>query len=342
MAIALKTKDDVRIFLGEQTTWGTALTAASNFNMTTPAFGSELDIDLAALDNDVQIRTPNRSNSGRRTLDRGNIQHDYKGASPKITLSGDAKFNDLAQFLYAVMQNVSEGALTPFEKTFQFPSTQPDFTASAGWFGSVIVEDDSASSVNKLIRDVICRKLTLTCDPTSNQGRLQIAAEMIGRGAPTLNLAQVSGTKAITPQEFYYFHDIKTFEGNANALAPVSIQIEIENNARPISVDIATAGDFRTYALGPYTVKATLRVLYEANARAIQALQGTTIEHPWTIIWGTVGTDGYLSIALRGQPGPALDVNEDEKTIDFNLTGVYNAGALPLIVVMGDAIDRAW
>lgn len=342
MAIAVKTKNDLKILMGEQSTWGTALTAAANFNMATPVFGSVLDVDPTSIDNDVKIRLPNRSNTGLRTLDRRNIQHDYKGSSPKITLSGDAKYNDLAQLLYAVMQNVSEGALTPFEKTFTFPATQPDFTAGGGWFGSIIVEDDSASSVNKLIRDVICRKLTLTCDPESNQGRAQISAEMIGRGAPTLNLAQASGTNTAAPQEFYYFHDIKVFTGNGSTLAPVSIKIEIENNARPISVDGTTLGDFKTYALGSYTVKATLRVLYEANARAIQAVQGTTVDHSWVLSWGTVSTDGYLNFVLQAQPGPAPDVNEDEKTIDFNLTGIVSGGVGPLTVVMADGIDRAW
>lgn len=169
-----------------------------------------------------------------------------------------------------------------------------------------------------------------------------MAAEMISRGGATLNLAQVTGAQATTAQEFWYFHDMNVFTGNGNALAPMSIKIEIENNARPVSVDGSTAGWFRSYALGPYSFKANLKVLYEANAQAIQAVQATTVDPPWVISWGTDNTDGYLNFAINAQPGPAMDVNEEEKSIDFTLTGVYDGGTLPVTVVMADGVDRAW
>jgi hypothetical protein len=345
MPITVYTKDEVDVLLGEQATWGTALADSTNFNGTTAAFGEIVDCEITELDWDAKERLPNRSNSGQRQLMSDNIQMDQRGSSPKYIIKGDAKKHTLAHLLYAVMQNVTEDAAAGvFEKTYTFPAQQPDLTAGAGWFGTMILKQPIASQSQK-VKDIIVPELVLSCDPNNNQGRLSIdSCTLMGRGAPVTN-SNPTGTLARYSQTFFYFNDINVFTGNGNTFTPMSFQIKISNGARPVGVDTASLGDFRTYALGiPYSVELKMTVLHESAAVGLQVLQGTKVDHPWVIGWGTDNTNGYLNFAVRGQLVKSPDVYVNGvKCIEFNVKGVYVAPSTQsLTVVLADGLDRAW
>jgi len=347
MAVTVYTKDDVDILLGEQATFGTVLADIADFNGTTPEWGEIVDCEIGVLDTDVKTREPNRSNSGNRILLAQNVQHDEKGTMPKFTIQGDAKKHTLAGLLYGVVQNVSEAVGTPFEKTFTFASTQPDFTANAGWFGTLIVKQPS--SLSQKVRDMIVRKLTLSCEPENNQGRMQMTAELIGRGAVTRDSAPNTGVLARYAQSFFYFHDLKVASFVGNTIYPLSIpKIEITNNALAIGQKSATSGDFLTYALGApsYSVTFTIRVLWDTVSAGLKNTEATTpASQAGALIlsWGTDNTDGYLNFTTYCKvDAPSPDAYGPTKAVDFNFTMVDDEVNEPFTCVIADALDRAW
>lgn len=341
MAITVYTKEETSFLWGEQASFGTVLADNADFNGTTPEWGEILDCEIVSLDWGVNIREPNRSNAGSRVVPDANYQQDVKGSSPKITINGDAKKATLASFLYAVMQNVSEAAGSPFEKTYTFSTTQPDFTAASigtGWAGTLIIKQGSSQSLKA--KDLICDELTLTCNPNDGQGRMQMSASLMGRGSVSAG-ANPSGTLARYAQTFYYFHDIKTCTVNGNAIVPLGITLTIKNNAIPIGSN--NSGDFLTFALPKYEVTGTIKAVWDTNSLASQVTQDdATSAVPIVLTWGTDDNDGYLTFGIYGTIAPSPDVYDPVKGIDINFVGLYNGTNAPLTVVLADAIDRAW
>jgi hypothetical protein len=341
MAIAVVTKEDVTLLWGEQATFGTVLADTADFNGTTPEWGEILDAEIVPLDWDTRVREPNRSHVGQRVTLASNFQQDQKGVVPKFAVTGDAKKATLASFLYAVIQNVSEAAGTPFEKTYTFGNTQPDFTADGGWFGTLIIKQGSSQS--QKIRDMICSELTLTCDPDNGQGRMQMVANIIGRGAPLPTSNPNTGVLAKYAQTFYHFHDLKTCTVGGSAVVPLSITINIKNNAVPVGVNLVTAGDFLTYAIPKYEVNVTLKAHWDSISYALQ-YGHTTASTPTPIIltWGTDNADGYLNWTIYGTQIASPDNYDPVKALELNFKATYDGTNAPLTVVLADLIDRAW
>jgi hypothetical protein len=344
MAIAVKTKDSTKILWGEQATFGTNLASTADYNGTAPEWGEILDVELVSPDFGINIREPNRSNVGSRVKVNANYQHDLKGSSAKFVATGDAKKATLASMLYAVVQNNSEAVGTPYEKTYTFSSTQPDFTANGGWFGTLAIVHANSSEVLK-IKDMICSELVLTCNPNDGQGRMQMVANLIGRGGAQFESSTESGTD-VTPharyaQTFYHFHDLKTCTVNGDAIVPLGVTIRIRNNAVPIGTN--NSGDFLTYALTEYECGVqirghwdTLSWPYQGGATAVTALV------PIVLTWGTDNNDGYLNFTIYGQPLPSPDTYDPVKGIELNFKTLNNGTDTPFTCVLADLIDRGW
>lgn len=341
MAISVYTKDDVTFLWGEEATWGTALADTADFNGTTPEWGEILDGEIVGVEWDTRVREPNRSHTDQRVLRAANFQQDEKGVSHKITITGDAKKKTLASFLYGVIQNVAEAATTPYEKTYTFSSTQPDFTANAGWFGTFIAKQGSSQSIK--LRDVICNELTLTCNPDDGQGRLQMVANCVSRGSATTSSNPNTGSLARYSQDFFYFHDLKTCTVGGSAISPLGITINIKNNATPVSVDTATAGDFLTYALPLYEVTVTIKAIWTSTVytQQVSHLSAST-PTPIILTWGTDNADGYLNWTIYGTCTASPDAYDPVKAVDLTYRATYDGTNQPLTVVLADAIDRAW
>ncbi len=330
MAVTVNSRHDTDILFAEQATWGTAITGGSAFTI--------LDVASSVIDPDIKERLADRSNSGSRVLIDENVQYDTKGSAPKITIAGDAKKLDLADMLYAVMQNVSEAVGSPFLKTYTFGATQPDFTASAGHF-LTLVEDHPTASTSKAMRDVICTDLVMKCSPGE---RLQMSATLMGRGTLDETYNQTV-SNARTAESFFYFEDITTFSGNAVALNPLEVEVKIAlPRATGAGVDKSNLGEFLTWAIPEYTVEATFKVLRESGSQTLQALRGTDINHAWVLQWGDGTADGTLKYTIQGQLAAADSENDDLNSIIFKLKGVKTSGAAPLTVLLADASDRSW
>jgi hypothetical protein len=346
MAFAAKTKDDVAYALATQAAWGTAIVGSAS--MASPS-GMRLDVEPTVFVSDTKIRAPNRSMVGQRYRDTTALVHDTKGSMPSISFTGQIKKNDLAHWLYAVMQNVTEDAVADkFNKVFTFPTTQPDFTAGTpeSWFATIIKKHPTAS-LSQMMQDAICRDLTLRWEPEGGEGGVgKFTANMIGRGtlSYTYNSTGTLTRNPSTSSDLFYFHDITLLTAGGVALHPVLVEFSITNNAQPVSVDQAAAGKFLTYVLGApeYSVTATIKVAWDANAQGVQDNQITQSTSAWVVEWGTAATDGHLKFELQAQPGPAPDEDADLNTIEFTLTGVSSGATVPLTVSLTDAVDRSW
>jgi hypothetical protein len=331
MAITVYSRHDCDILFGRQVAWGTPTADAAALQL--------FDGENAVVHPDFNIRTPNRSNSGSRTLQDFNIQQDGFGASPKIELSGDFKIEDGAHWLYAAIQGLtSEAVGSPFRKIFTFPTTQPDFTAisaltSAGYIAT-IVERQPVSGKSATIRDAICTGLTLTCAPDAGNGRMQMKATMIARGPA--NLASTpSGTNVRGAQTFINFHEINGFSGDALPLIPLGVEITI-SQPKTKGISMTAGGAFLTYVIPEYEVTAKITVVDDANARTLRANWGTTHSKAWIISWVTLLFN--LNATITAAPKMLGDVN----AIEFTLRGVRASSTAALTATIDDSVDRGW
>ena len=359
MTLVTYTKDQLDIVWAQQATWGTAIADNAAIAITggaTGTYGSILDVEATQFDPDAKQRFPDTSNSGYRWLSAPAYQLDYKGSVPSFSIVGDVKLNELPMLLYSVLQNVSEGATTPYAKTYTLTATQPDFTANAGMF-MTFWEVVAIASKHHKIKDVICKKLTLTVDPSNGFGRMRFQADFVGRGLPTANTpasfwtANRTGTQARSAETFFYFHDIVLFQAGGVDLNPGMIKYEFSNNAEPVSVDTARLAEFKGFVLGSpsWDIKATYRCLWDTNAEALRDDIGTEGVVAWVLRWGnaTPGTvTGDLQVTHRGQVLKSPMVFETLNMVDFEVTGVYDGTTLPaanpLTIILADGVDRAW
>jgi hypothetical protein len=331
MAITIYSRNDCDILFARQTAWGTAL--ADNVAM------SIFDGEASVIDPDYNIRKPNRSNSGSRITQDFNIQEDTLGTAPKITLTGDMKVGDAAHFFYAAIQGLtSEGASTPFRKIFTHSATQPDFTAISGLtspgYVATIIEKQPVSGASVKIRDAICTNLTLTCAPDAGNGRLQLKAEMVGRGPA--NMASVpAGAYTRTGQTFFNFHDINAFTGDSLPLFPLGFELTISQpGTKGVSTDLA--GQSKTFAVPSYEVTAKVKVIDDSNARTLRASWGTIHSKAWVFSWTT------LLFNMQATITSAPKILEDVNAVEFTLQGVKATSVAALTVTLDDDVDRGW
>lgn len=339
MACDLKSKHDVAYGIKEQTTWGTAEAGSSTF--------VRLDCEPADIDPDAKFTELNRV-SGYRDLDKNQLVYHTKGSAPKIQVVGDIKKNDIALFLFGVMQHVTEGASTPFPKTFIFPEDgQPDFSAGEGIIFTVAKKMPTIADSNSF-RDAICRQLNLVWEPEGESGIGKMTAQMVGRG--TVNYAYDMTSATLTPyaNDLFYFHDLNTCTvdlSGAKAVIPTRIEIEIGNNMMPVSVDTTTPGQYACMILVQYYCTAKLTLAWDANVDDIRQeaiATSSTSDRQWIVEWGTAGVDGHLKFDMNAQAGPAPHVDADLNVVEFTLKCLRDGATKPLTVTLSDAVDRAW
>lgn len=351
MTYVIQSRHESRIGIKEASTWGTAASAGDAFK--------ELPNDPGAVfDKGVNLRRPDRSwasnvaaQPGHRIPDIKDINNDIKGAAPTIPISGNVRLADLADLLYLVMQDVTEGAgAGVFLKQFQPHVTQPDFTANAGMFCSVCSRHSIASN-SELMGDAIIRDLTLTLSPDANEGRLHYSANFVGRGA-VLNTFNPSGTWTRVAETYFYFHDIGTFLLAATPVDIFSIELTISNNAVPAGVEVGGTGDFATFNFPKYTITGKVRFLYtSAVSNTLLAAFASGQKNIWRWYWGNANPAASgdlrfdMACVLTATPRVLEDIHQIEASFEV-VTDVVTSGEdcddHGLIIQLADAVDRGW
>jgi len=340
MAVVFYNVHDQAFCLVEQSGWGTA--AATN------AAGKGIHCEGFDIPAQFRFIEPTRARE-QRYHKVGDLTAHTKGLMYEFTIPAHPYLKDQGDYwLYGVMQNVSEGTATPFVKTFTFGQTQPDFTADAGLFMSIIAEQPVAST-SAMLSDAICSQVVLTCSPTANDGLLMVEPTIVGR--THLETFNYSGTitypDVAIATDFYTFWDITSAIGTEDLIfGDDGFTITITNGVKPVGNQPTAAGYFETYGLTFYRAVAEFQMLWDAAARAEMALAvAGGGSNTLAISWGTAASDGRLSITLDGKysnPRELSKVPEGEfVTLTMEGEGTYDS-VEPLEIDHANAIDRAW
>jgi hypothetical protein len=342
MALTVNTTREKKICLAEQSTWGTAIADSAAMVL----FGG----NPAHIDRDVKVRNVPVS-SGSRNPSKNEIITHQSMAAPKITLSGPAKFKELDMFLYALVQNVTEGATTPFDKTFTFGDTQPDFTSDAGYFLTVGEYSPAHNDAGAKIADCIASRLKIMCEPG---GLLEFECDLQGRGAPTASF-NPTGTLTQTAASFWewaastYGIARLTFnDGTEYTLKPAgTIEVEFTQDLQPVSID-ATDGTFETFAiLNPAGVFRAKVLAESGSADHLWDNFGANDLLTFNWAWGgaTAGdTSGDLDFDFTGKIISMSDPNEDLHTLDIEVQMCADTGTSNnhCTITMANEEDRSW
>ena len=183
--------NEVQWGISEESTFGTAI--ADN--------GSFYRFDGPVPEPDYGVYHHNEpGNLNSRVLEDTIIDFHSEAGGTRIIPFSDVNIVQvqMADLLYGVMQNVSEAASTPWEKTFTWvgevgtQTTQPDFSADAGHFMTLGIYGPIASNHRKFT-SCILRDLTLACDLTTDDKRLKASGTFISGFANDAD-ANFSGT----------------------------------------------------------------------------------------------------------------------------------------------------
>ena len=336
MAISVYTSTDEKFAFAEQTTWGTAVgDSAAKIGILTEGFG---------VDNTINFRAPSRAKAQRYNMAADMIA-DTKGVVYQTNgLNTPALKDQLDYFLYGVMQNVTESSGTPYQKTFTFAQTQPDFSVNGGEFFTLFGQQQVAS-VSQKMYDAIISELTLTCAPGTEDGAMMAAPVFMARGHS--DTANPSGTITYPDQastDFFYFHDIKTAHYNASdlILGENGITITIRNGAVRLGQD---TGMPQTFALPRYEVEIQVHALWDAGTRAAIAAAEAGTSNTFEFEWGTAGSDGHLEFTGTAKLQNAVNLEHALEgnfvTLNMVCAGTYGSTE-PFQVVLSNATDRSW
>lgn len=334
MAITVYTPQDFALGIKQQATFGTEIADSIAFET--------LLMENAKIEPDIKFR-PYAGSRMARFVDVSDLYADQKGAKPKLSLSLlMARKANLPLLLYMFFQKVTEADGTPFGKTFIPHATQPDFSANAGCFSSIIVKGPIASKSRK-INDCICTKLVLKCDPG---GVLSLTADILGRGAVTLT-ANPSGTWTYGANSFYAFEDMARATLNfGGAITCVAGGWELELNREFFEVG-QSSGNFATWGMGKFTGTLKGSLLYDTAVDALEAALVARTAGTINYAWGnaSAGTvDGDLDVTAYGVL-KKVDFNHSDKTMldyELELAGVAPTTTQPITIIMADAVEKTW
>ncbi len=288
---------------------------------------------------DFKIRTRN-AYRGQNWDDGADLVNDSKGALPSCVISGPAIKTELPDFLYALFQNVTEVETTPFQKTFNFLSPAPDFSADTGYYMTAWGVAPVASQHEK-IDSLIAEKLEFTLNPESNDGNLFMSATMKGIGySATANMTGTPGKSAFVGFNAF---DVKLCQLDSTDLIPEEIKITFENVIKGVGWD-DTLDTYASLALVRRACTVEIKGMWDAVTRAGLVKFGSGAETLFQLTFGATGVSGYLDFTIRGRVANANLAEEELRSVNLTLNGASDlAGTQEMAIVsIADAVDRAW
>jgi hypothetical protein len=317
----------------EESTFGTAIADNGTFEM--------LDSPIPSVDSGI-FRINTVKNGDGRMRNASNRFTAAAGGLRIISFSDVfLRQKDLGVLLYAVGQNVAEGAGTPFEKTYTLSTstTQPDFSANAGFFCTVGIYDTIASYHRKYT-SCILRTLTLSSD-LAGDGVLRASGEFIS-GFAESTTANFSGTWAYNTNNVFNFHVTPTKTINTADVVLFGFDITINNNAVRTG-DTGATGDCETYTLSTksgYDVSGNLKVKYDTNVQGLIADDRAGTPRAIQLACGTDGVAGNFDLTASSCQLQNLEKDYGEprgQAIDIPF--MCNSS---VVFTVSDALDRTW
>lgn len=338
---APQTQKEWRIITAEQSVYGTAVA---------DTIAAEI---VAVSDVTFPEHAPNfrevMGNSGARYPDTADISVDEYGLLNEFTLTGDVKKACIDKIFYAWFQDVVEGA-TPFLKTFTMENTQPDFAADAGFFSTWWIKSPVASTSVKLI-DVICKSLTLTCDPG---GVVTYSATMVGRGAIS-NTANPTGALTSVIHSTFNYHKTDLYTANiagggANTM-PLAGGWTLDFQQDVSGYGSDGSGDFDGVVIDNRRITFAANVRFDTVAQSLQTALSAGSYVDVVIGWDgdddgdvALDADGDLKLAFqmiqdKGQLQNSVPIGNQ---ISGLICGTSATSKVPITVSLVTGGDRSW
>lgn len=331
---------EVLLGIAQESTFGTNLAADTNCDGTASPDGINIaEFDEISIDDGLtqSIEQRNRANPIKYSDDAYTSQ---TGGVRTITISGiKMRRQDFAEFLYAVLQNVTETAdADRFDKTYELWSARPDFASDEGYFCTIFVKNQIAAD-DEIYTSCICTELTAKAD-LMGDGRMIVGATFISGFIKGENQT-ITGTYTPSTQNYFNWCAPTTMTLTSNDLVVYSFEINIKNNGVRVGND--STGDAQAYFVGnPMEISWTVTTKYDANTQALKTdfLAGTARELILAV--GTADTAGFLqfdfdnniltNVSRTDQDGQALEVSGEV---------VYDGTNMPTITLI-DGKDQAW
>ena len=319
-----------------QTTFGTTQTVTN--------WAEAWECPIPSVDWGV-TRSMSVKNDGSRVNTDNNAYYSQTGNVRVISFSDMiVRREDLGVLLYAVTQDCSEAASTPFKKTFLLDETdtQPLFSNNAGFFFTCGIKGPIAS-YHKVFHSCIIRSLTLS---PGDDGRLRAAGEIIS-GFSSNTTANCTGTWEFNESYFYDCHTYSKKQLGGADIVLYDWSITINNHG--VRVGYNATGGAETYALamGPegYEVTGSITVKYDPNVQGIIAdsLAGTTRALEFDI--GTDGAAGYF-----GQKYDNIYFQNTDRSYETEFgqqlvipfTALHDSTNQMFTLEVDDGLDREW
>jgi len=339
---APQTQKEWQIGCFEQTVYGTAAAEAAAAEIVAVS-------DVTFPEQGVNFREV-MGNSGARYPDTADISVDQYGLLTEFTIAGNVKKACIDKILYAYFQDVVEGETPLFLKTFTMEATQPDFAADAGYFCTWWLKSPVASTSLKVV-DVICKALTLTCDPG---GVLTYSATMIGRGALTTNSNPTGTWTSVTNTTFnYHKTDLMTANiagGGANTM-PLSGGWKLDFQQDVSGYGDDGAGEFDAVVIDNRRITFTSNVRYDTVAQALQTALAAGSYVDVIIGWDGDG-DGDVALDADGDFHLAFQMIQDKGQLQNSvpignqigglICGTSATSKAPITVSLVTGGDRTW
>lgn len=323
--------------------YGIAIQSAFGTAIADNAAVIELDCEDTNIDPDFIVRRGEGAHGSRnRTYQDTRI--DTHGAMPKLSMTLYALKDQFDLFLAAFFQNVSEGATTPFAKTFTPHATEPDFSSDAGYFFTIFEYNPETGTTWK-ITDAVISKLTVTC---AQRDMLKLQVEWVGRGLTSFT-SDPTGTWTRSDNElttdYFHWEDISTatinFGAGAQAVTFIN-PIELSFQHDVVGKGHAS-GQVTNYALvnRAYTFKLPIDKDAQAESALVNYAGDTAVTV--SLRWGAGTADGDVTFDFTGKIETAPTENGDIQS--QGLTGSIlapNTSTTPITIIEANAIDRTW
>lgn len=326
---------DCRYGLAEQTVWGTAQADAGAF--------VELDCEPIIVPNGVAIRRQNGSHGSRFPLQADVMVDQYAQLLKVGGFKADAKKTELDLLVVGAVQQVTEGATTPYPKTLTWHPSQPDFTNGSLGYTLTLCERDPVAAHSWKAKDVVVEKLTLG----SKSGEfVKVACDFVGRGAPVTSTPSGTWTRGAAD---LWFHEklaraTINFGGGAQAVQLTDWELAIVQKVEGVGQE--TSGDYLTYGLFDKGATIKFTALKDANIQSgrtnLKAGTVTTFNVGWGNATPGVGT-ADLDVTAICKLTDVEPVKGDPLKVVYTgeLLGA-DAATSPLTIIISNAVDRTW
>ena len=320
-----------------ETTFGTAQADSSNFTLfqfvggSIPAWEPTYDSDST------------RKNDGNNTADIDDFYYTSSGVWQTLSLPDFYANSDvLANMLYGVCQNVSEGASSPFVKTYTLNgSVNPDFSSNAGYFFTYLENTPIASESNKLTSCVV-DELQIKIG-SGNQGRVVCSAN-IRSGMGFTQTSNPSGTNNPSSVAIPSYYD-----ANAATLTVDSQDLVWNDGVIRVVTTYEwignASGNADNYAVTSQSLFVDATVKYDTNSDQLRRSVGNDVNATTLTVGANTGAGYLMATSANTRLLKAEPVYSGSEIIDLNLqlqlVSDHSASEHASIEVADD-VDQSW